>query len=57
MEELDKLYHKISLLKKVTEMMKNSDFKSIEAKAFNEGCDFAYNNVLKLIEEQFKDDV
>lgn len=57
MEELDKLYHKISLLKKVTEMLKNSDFKSIEVKHFNEGSDFAYNNVLKLIEEQFKDGV
>lgn len=56
-EELVTLYNEVGALKDVTEMIKDSKvIESAEAKAFNEGSNFAYKNVLKLIEERYPSD-
>lgn len=55
-EELCYLYTEVNMLLDVIKMMDEYDFKSPEAKAWNEGSKFAYKNVLKLIEERVKDE-
>lgn len=51
-EELCFLYNDVKMLKDVTEMVARSNFSSAEARAFNQGNNFALKNVLKLIEER-----
>lgn len=51
-EVLGFLYTDINMLKSVTDIIKDGNLKSAEARAFNAGANFAYNNVLKLIEER-----
>ena len=56
MKELCKLYNEVNMLLDVVKMMDGCNFKSPEAKAWNEGSKFAYENVLKIIYNKVKDE-
>ena len=56
-EELCFLYNDVVMLKDVTEMVAKGNLSSPEAKAFNKGSNYAYKNVLKLIEERVENSI